>query len=122
MLNKDNTNGSTNPSSTLDVLSRVQAFLPHIQQANQQLLTKDTSELNIENVNEDEGQYIEMNLGLGVYDLRNKDDGSDNEEEQEETIKLPTDAGSDKKPIIQVLNKDDTDSDSDSSEEDSDDE
>ncbi|CEG65356.1 hypothetical protein RMATCC62417_02158 [Rhizopus microsporus] len=122
MLNKDNTNGSTNPSSTLDVLSRVQAFLPQIQQANQQLLTKDTSELNIENVNEDEGQYIEMNLGLGVYDLTNKGDGSDNEEEQEETIKLPTDAGCDKKPIIQVLNKDDTDSDSDSSKEDSDDE
>lgn len=42
------------------VLSRVQAFLPQIQQANQQLLTKDTSDLNIENVNEDEGQYIEM--------------------------------------------------------------
>ena len=50
--------------------------------------------------------------------MRNKDDGSDNEEEQEETIKLPTDAGSDKKPIIQVLNKDDTQIYSYSSEED----
>lgn len=52
--------------------------------------------------------------------MTNKGDGSDSEEEQE-AIKLPTDAGCDKKPIIQVLNKDDTDSDSDSSK-DSDDE
>ncbi len=42
------------------VLSRVQAFLPQIQQANEQLQSKDVSKLNIENVNENEEQYIEM--------------------------------------------------------------
>lgn len=43
------------------VLSRVQAFLPQLQTANSELDKKDPSELDIENVNEEqEGQYIEM--------------------------------------------------------------
>lgn len=42
------------------VLSRVQAFLPQMQQANQSLERADPAALDIENVDEDEEQYIEM--------------------------------------------------------------
>lgn len=41
-------------------MSRVQAFLPQLKNANEQLDTSDLSKLNIENVEEEEGQYIEM--------------------------------------------------------------
>ena len=42
------------------VLSRVQSFLPQMQTANEQLRQQDASKLDIENVQEDDGQYIEM--------------------------------------------------------------
>ena len=42
------------------VLSRVQSFLPQMQTANEQLRQQDVSKLDIENVQEDDGQYIEM--------------------------------------------------------------
>lgn len=46
---------------TILVLSRVQAFLPQLQTANKELDNKDPSELDIENVDEEQdGQYIEM--------------------------------------------------------------
>lgn len=42
------------------VLSRVQAFLPQLKNANEQLEKADPSKLDIENVDEEDGQYIEM--------------------------------------------------------------
>ncbi|KAG1054940.1 hypothetical protein G6F43_003077 [Rhizopus delemar] len=97
-----------NFASSSDILSRVQAFLPQIQQANEQLQSEDVSKLNIENVNENEEQYIEMNLGLGVYDVKKDgEDDSDSEEEEEEkekTIKLPSSQPiPDKKPTIELM-------------------
>ncbi|KAI8076455.1 uncharacterized protein B0P05DRAFT_545925 [Gilbertella persicaria] len=70
----------TVPSAPSDILSRVQAFLPQLKQANEQLKAADPSKLDIENVNE-EGQYIEMNLGLGVFEEKHdSDDESDSED------------------------------------------
>lgn len=44
----------------MSVLSRVQAFLPQLKNANEQLEKADPSKLDIENVDEEDGQYIEM--------------------------------------------------------------
>ncbi|KAJ2396933.1 hypothetical protein GGI05_000895, partial [Coemansia sp. RSA 2603] len=63
-----------------DLLSRLQAFLPQIAEANKKLevdAAEDPSKLDIENVNEDVEQYIEMDLGLGVFDMKPKKDTSD---------------------------------------------
>jgi hypothetical protein len=48
------------------VLSRVQAFLPQLKSANEQLETVDPSKLDIENVEEEEGQYIEMVIYISI--------------------------------------------------------
>ena len=45
--------------SCVSVLSRVQAFLPQMKEANEQLKHADPSKLDIENV-DDQEQYIEM--------------------------------------------------------------
>ncbi|KAI7865245.1 hypothetical protein BDF14DRAFT_1035266 [Spinellus fusiger] len=61
-----------------DILSRLQAFLPQLQQANEELTTKDTAALDIEQVEEDE-PYIEMNLGLGVYEEKQQSTAADSD-------------------------------------------
>ncbi|KAF9298758.1 hypothetical protein BKA57DRAFT_464432 [Linnemannia elongata] len=57
-----------------DLLSRLEDFLPKIKEANAQLdqqLKTDPKAVDIENVDEESGeQYIEMDLGLGVFDLK----------------------------------------------------
>ncbi|KAJ2784014.1 hypothetical protein GGI15_002388 [Coemansia interrupta] len=66
-----------------DLLSRLQAFLPQIAEANKKLevdAAEDPSKLDIENVNEDDEQYIEMDLGLGVFDMKPKKNSSDTSE------------------------------------------
>ncbi|CAO3677534.1 unnamed protein product [Rhizopus stolonifer] len=96
-------------STSSDILSRVQAFLPQIQQANEKLQNEDTSKLNIEDVDENAEQYIEMNLGLGVYDTKKDEkdedeDEDDSDSEKEETIKLSSDLpNSNQKPIIEFM-------------------
>ncbi|KAJ2156540.1 hypothetical protein GGF46_005117 [Coemansia sp. RSA 552] len=65
-----------------DLLSRLQAFLPQIAEANEKLETdvaKDPSKHDIENVGSDERQYIEMDLGLGVFDMKPKEESTDME-------------------------------------------
>ncbi|KAF9157848.1 hypothetical protein BGX20_003701 [Mortierella sp. AD010] len=56
------------------VLARLEDFLPKIKEANAQLdkkLKEDPKSVDIENVDEKSGeQYIEMDLGLGVFDLK----------------------------------------------------
>lgn len=49
--------------SNLSVLSRVKAFLPQLATANEQLqqqVAQDPAQVDIEHIDEDEGQYIEM--------------------------------------------------------------
>ncbi|KAJ2001639.1 hypothetical protein H4R26_004029 [Coemansia thaxteri] len=57
-------------------------------EANQQLqadIAKDPRRWDIENVGESEGQYIEMDLGLGVFDMKPKAD-----DRAPEDIHIPT--------------------------------
>ncbi|KAF9401222.1 hypothetical protein BGX21_002359 [Mortierella sp. AD011] len=57
-----------------NLLARLEDFLPKIKEANAQLdkkLKEDPKSVDIENVDEKSGeQYIEMDLGLGVFDLK----------------------------------------------------
>jgi hypothetical protein len=102
--------------SNSDILSRVQAFLPQMQQANESLERADPAALDIENVNEDEEQYIEMNLGLGVLEEKRKktggssSDSSDNEDksETEDDIIIPSGPKPASRPNIQFLNEEKT--------------
>ncbi|KAI0741652.1 hypothetical protein C8Q80DRAFT_147415 [Daedaleopsis nitida] len=55
----------------LELLSRVQAFLPELAASNTDLLRRakeDPSSVDIEELDAEEPQYIEMNLGVGVFD------------------------------------------------------
>ncbi|KAJ1653195.1 hypothetical protein IWQ61_006634 [Dispira simplex] len=58
----------------LGLLDRLQTFLPNLQQANQELeqrLAQDgAAQVNIEQVDSDDEQYIEVDLGLGVFDAK----------------------------------------------------
>ncbi|KAF9458690.1 hypothetical protein BDZ94DRAFT_1270012 [Collybia nuda] len=56
-----------------ELLSRVQAFLPELEASNNLLVQKaqaDPNSVDIEHVDEGMDQYIEMNLGLGVFEDR----------------------------------------------------
>ncbi|KAG0214491.1 hypothetical protein BGX28_001945 [Mortierella sp. GBA30] len=57
-----------------DLLARLEDFLPKIKEANAQLdakIKEDPKAVDIENVDDTSGeQYIEMDLGLGVFDLK----------------------------------------------------
>ncbi|KAI7898842.1 uncharacterized protein BX663DRAFT_523663 [Cokeromyces recurvatus] len=91
-----------------DILSRVRAFLPQLKAANEELDKVEPSKRDIENVDEENEQYIEMNLGLGVYDLKKPGQDSDtcsSSDSEDEKIIIPgklTDKSS-KKPIIEIL-------------------
>ncbi|KAK2462454.1 hypothetical protein APHAL10511_005424 [Amanita phalloides] len=66
--------GTTYPvAPPTELLARVQAFLPQIEASNallaQQVKT-DPLGVNMEHVDDDTGQIIEMNLGLGVFEDR----------------------------------------------------
>jgi len=57
----------------VDLLSRVQAFLPQIEASNAHLAQRaetDPDSVNIERIGESMEHYIEMNLGLGVFEDR----------------------------------------------------
>ncbi|KAJ2892931.1 hypothetical protein GGI21_005505 [Coemansia aciculifera] len=65
-----------------ELLSRLHSFLPQIAEANKRLevdIADDPHKLDIENVGEDDEQYIEMDLGLGVFDMIPKKDSGDAE-------------------------------------------
>jgi len=88
------------PEATNELLARVQNFLPQIEASNAALLQEDLSSLDIENVEETDGQYIEMNLGLGVFEDRGKkvihsDSGSESENEGLSSSSVSSSASSD---------------------------
>ncbi|KAF7723787.1 hypothetical protein EC973_001700 [Apophysomyces ossiformis] len=87
------------------ILSRVQAFLPQLQAANEELKQQDPSELDIENVEEDDSQYIEMNLGLGVFEEKTEDASSSDEDSDNEIIIPATSSkpNNNSKPSIELL-------------------
>ncbi|KAH9855487.1 hypothetical protein C2E23DRAFT_866640 [Lenzites betulinus] len=56
-----------------ELLSRVQAFLPELAASNADLIQRareNPESVNIENIGADQERYIEMKLGLGVFDHR----------------------------------------------------
>ncbi|KAG0293560.1 hypothetical protein BGZ96_002667 [Linnemannia gamsii] len=104
-----------------DLLSRLENFLPKLKEANAQLdqqLKADPKAVDIENVDEASGeQYIEMDLGLGVFDLKK-------DVKEEDIIINPSDlkqaevaAPATKKPTIVMMDTDKDYMDEDSSDE-----
>ncbi|KAJ1306611.1 hypothetical protein OPQ81_007609 [Rhizoctonia solani] len=64
---------STPLSINHDLLNRLEAFLPAMHESTQQLQQQaqsDPSSLDIEHLDPSAQEYIEMNLGLGVYESR----------------------------------------------------
>ncbi|TFK33941.1 hypothetical protein BDQ12DRAFT_614424 [Crucibulum laeve] len=58
-----------------ELLERAQAFLPQIEASNAALAEKmrrDPHSVDIEHLDEENAQYIEMSLGLGVYEDRSQ--------------------------------------------------
>jgi hypothetical protein len=56
-----------------ELLARVQAFLPQLQASNEDLANRardDPSSVDIENIDPNQENYIQMNLGLGVFEDR----------------------------------------------------
>ncbi|CEP19646.1 hypothetical protein [Parasitella parasitica] len=107
-VKKETLDDLANTNTSDSILSRVQAFLPQLKNANEQLENKNLSELNIENVDNEDGQYIEMNLGLGVYEeKKSRESDTDNEDESSnvEGLMIPKKKPVDKskKPLIEVL-------------------
>ncbi|KAF9363185.1 hypothetical protein BGX34_004689 [Mortierella sp. NVP85] len=103
-----------------DILSRLENFLPKMKEANAQLEEQfklDPKSVDIENVDEESGeQYIEMDLGLGVFDLKK-------DVKEEDIIINPSEFRSGKatvKPGIVVVGASDDTKDDESSESDSD--
>ncbi|KXN86805.1 hypothetical protein AN958_09601 [Leucoagaricus sp. SymC.cos] len=71
-----------------ELLSRVQAFLPQIQASNEALnqrMQDDPTGVNIEHISEDMTQYIQMDLGLGVFEDKSKKDQDDHDTEMSST-------------------------------------
>ncbi|KAF8150110.1 hypothetical protein B0H34DRAFT_666655 [Crassisporium funariophilum] len=76
-----------------ELLSRVQAFLPQIEASNQilaQRAEQDPDSIDIEHIQEGVNQYIEMNLGLGVFE-----DRSHKHKERDEDSDMSTSSSSD---------------------------
>ncbi|KAJ3158297.1 hypothetical protein HDU86_003006 [Geranomyces michiganensis] len=109
------------PEPPSALFSRVAAFLPQLSAANADLQTSIAADaalrdrVDIENVDDDDEQYIEMNLGVGVFDTKPiPADGTrvkrrDDEEaaDQEREIVMSTDVRSadaeNGRPLIQVV-------------------
>ncbi|KAG9326614.1 hypothetical protein KVV02_006125 [Mortierella alpina] len=97
-----------------NLLARLEDFLPKIKEANAQLDAKvkeDPKAVDIENVDDASGeQYIEMDLGLGVFDLK------ENVKEDDIVINpnnVKTDAQTIKPSIVMMdMDKDSTQQDS----------
>ncbi|KAF8624631.1 hypothetical protein AX15_005785 [Amanita polypyramis BW_CC] len=63
-----------------ELLARVQAFLPQIEASNAVLVQQveaDPESVNMEHVDDSMEQYIEMNLGLGVFEDRSRKNGAE---------------------------------------------
>jgi len=53
-----------------ELLDRVRSFLPQLADSNAALSRQSQDDIDIENVGDDQEQYIELNLGLGVFEYR----------------------------------------------------
>lgn len=69
----------------IELLSRVQAFLPTIHASNEALAQQNPEDLDIENIGEDEEHYIEMNLGLGVFKAKRRNNNASNDSDESDS-------------------------------------
>ncbi|KAJ5835221.1 hypothetical protein N7447_001247 [Penicillium robsamsonii] len=83
-----------------DILSRLNAFLPKMKDANEDLQRQieagEAGDLVLDNADEKGEQYIEMDLGLGVLEEKRDGDSSSDEESDDEEPKGTT--GAEKTP------------------------
>ncbi|KAJ5513908.1 hypothetical protein N7463_003460 [Penicillium fimorum] len=83
-----------------DILSRLNAFLPKMKDANEDLQRKieagEAGDLIVDNADENGEQYIEMDLGLGVLEEKRDGDSSSEEESDDEEPRGAT--GAEKTP------------------------
>ncbi|KAF8539281.1 hypothetical protein BDD12DRAFT_805509 [Trichophaea hybrida] len=97
------------PSS--DLLSRLNSFLPQLSTANASLEAEiaaagNADTKNIEHVSDDEEQYIEMNLGLGVLEeICSEDEDSDSSAVEKNTIAALLNPTPAQKPAIQLVSE-----------------
>lgn len=97
-----------------ELLARIHDFLPRLKEENDSLAKRvqdNPSSADIENIEEDVEQYIELNLGLGVFETRPKDSDSHSDDEESES----EDSSSSSSPSPDSSFASDSDSDSDSS-------
>ncbi|KAF8575735.1 hypothetical protein K439DRAFT_1664940 [Ramaria rubella] len=116
------------PVPISDLISRAEAFLPRLAASNADLghrAALDPASVDIENIDDaEDGTYIEMNLGLGVFEQRTRnsartsnssnsssdesesssesESGSSNSEESDDDENTPATSGI-PNPLIQVL-------------------
>ncbi|TPX72337.1 hypothetical protein SpCBS45565_g00419 [Spizellomyces sp. 'palustris'] len=89
------------------LLSKVAAFLPQIDAANSQLLqtiqqdSEKQKQVDIENV-DDDGQYIQMDLGVGVFDTQPQTSVPN---EKDIIITGRPTVDEDEKPLIEVIQR-----------------
>lgn len=85
------------------LLQRLKTFLPALEAANQELEKekKDGTieRRNIERVEEGEGSYIELDLGLGVLEEKNDDITTGKQDSDSESDGLDEDCGAGKKDL-----------------------
>ena len=68
---------ATDGRGSNDLKTRLSAFLPAMQKANADLESGDAEVGRLDDLDEDEEQYIEMNLGLGVLEQKERKDGEE---------------------------------------------
>ncbi|KAJ7597708.1 hypothetical protein C8J56DRAFT_920747 [Mycena floridula] len=85
-----------------ELISRIQAFLPQLEAANDLLAQSDPRALDIECIEED-GPYVEMNLGLGVFeDKTDKSDTSSSDSSSSDDSDSSSDSDSDEDVMVTV--------------------
>ncbi|TFK95743.1 hypothetical protein BDV98DRAFT_577239 [Pterulicium gracile] len=92
-----------------ELLDRIQNFLPQMQAANEALGEAKAEDLNIENL-QDEESFIEMNLGLGVFESRPEngetmDTSSDTDSSESESLTSDSDSDDEEPEIITAFSK-----------------
>ncbi|KAF8181265.1 hypothetical protein BJ912DRAFT_979897 [Pholiota molesta] len=107
-----------------ELLSRVQAFLPQLEASNallSQRAQEDPDSINIEHIPEGMEQYIEMNLGLGVFEDRSQSQKNEagnegDDDDDDDDSEMSTSSDSSDSDINEMAADEDDDSDADSDE------
>ncbi|GLB45178.1 putative protein with domain of unknown function (DUF4598) [Lyophyllum shimeji] len=99
------------PVPESELLARIRAFLPALEASNVELAQRaqnDPSSVDIEHVDDGAEQYIEMNLGLGLFEQRGSRPEGDSEDESMSTSSASS--SSDSEDVSTDSDTDDSDS------------